>query len=418
MKKRIIITGLCLSLLFAGCGKSDSAAYEPRESDYAAEEAYDYSYDSAAAKSSDFSSGYSEDIDDYAPEEAADTADTYSDNGDRSDAVTEENVEEYGSKIIRNASISLEVDNLEAFSENLKKTVYDYDGYIENMDINAYDSDYSESRYGYFTVRIPAARLDDFLNIVKDEGTVTAKSESAEDVTLQYVDVEARIATYEAERDSLMELLDKATTLKDILTLRDKIAEVNYELDSLQRQLKSMQNKVSFSTVSVDAKETRALAVSRGEKTYFDKIGENFMSEMEDGLEIAIDLLIFLISRIPLFLILALVVFIIVKIIKAIAGKSGKPKMSRKEKKAELEAKKAEYLRKEQEKKQAANADQEAGAQNAAQQNAAQQNAQDQSVSGETDTPRGGHFTSNVPPVPAAGETSDKNDNTDEGKNE
>ncbi len=143
MKKMIIITGLCLSLLFAGCGKSDSAAYEPRESDYAAEEAYDYSYDSAAEQSRDFSSGYREDIDDSAPEEAADPADTYSDNGDRSDAVTEENVEEYGSKIIRNASISLEVDNLEAFSENLKKTVYDYDGYIENMDINAYDSDYS-----------------------------------------------------------------------------------------------------------------------------------------------------------------------------------------------------------------------------------------------------------------------------------
>ena len=336
MKKRLtVITAfLLIALVFAGCGKSEAA--------------YDRSYDTAEAaaaeadysnQSSDFSSGYSDDYEysDYAAEEAAEPEDYDYDESGSGSATKEaapEQVEEYGTKIIRNASISLDVENLELFSENLKKTVYDYGGYIENMDINAFDSDYSESRYGYFTARIPAARLDDFLNIVKDEGTVTAKSESAEDVTLQYVDTEARIATYEAERDSLMELLDKATSLKDILTIRDKIAEVNYELDSLQRQLKSMQNKVSYSTVSIDARETRTIAQSRGEKTYFEKIGENFLSEMEDGLEIAIDLLIFLISRLPLFLILALVVFIIVKIIKAIIGKPSKDK-SGKRKKAE-----------------------------------------------------------------------------------
>ncbi len=345
MKKRLIMAVCCICLVFAGCGKSGSESYAAKDEGYAAAE---------AAESSDFRSGYSNDYD-YAAEEAVDPEVEYDDTAASGKEVSEENVKEYGSKIIRNASVSLEVDNLEAFSDNLRKTVYDYDGYIENMDINAYDSDYSESRYGYFTVRIPSARLDDFLNIVKDEGTVTAKSESAEDVTLQYVDVEARIATYEAERDSLMELLDKATTLKDILTLRDKIAEVNYELDSLQRQLKSMENRVSFSTVNVDAKETRTLGVSKGEKTYFEKIAENFVSEMQDGLDIAIELLIFLISRIPLFAILALVVFIIVKIIKAIAAKSGKAdgkKMSRKEKKAALEAKKAEYQKREMEKKQ------------------------------------------------------------------
>lgn len=417
MKKRIIMAICCICLLYTGCGSKDSASYATRDEGYAA----------GAAESSDFSSGYSNDYDyDMVAEEAADydagysDADPeYSDSGASGKEVTEEEVKEYGSKIIRNASISLEVDNLEAFSENLKKTVYDYDGYIENMDINAYDSDYSESRYGYFTVRIPSARLDDFLSIVKDEGTVTAKSESAEDVTLQYVDVEARIATYEAERDSLMELLDKATTLKDILTLRDKIAEVNYELDSLQRQLKSMQNKVSFSTVSVDAKETRILGTgSKGEKTYLQKIGENFISEMQDGLDIAIDLLIFLISRIPLFAILALVVFIIVKIIKGIAGKSGKAdgkKMTRKEKKAAIEAKKAEYQKRELEKKQSG----QQGTNNTQSIQDAQTDGNGQDMPGNTEaqTNTTTHYTSNVSPSATAENASAKDEEPKDGKN-
>ena len=322
MKKRLLAAGVCIALALTGCGSSSSSASDYRDTSYEAAEAESY-YDDGG---SDFNSGYAEDRDLVAEEAVED--DSY-DASEKSE-VTEEEVAEYGSKIIRNASVSLDVKNLEQFADNLKNTVKDYGGYVESMDVNSYDSEYSESRYGYFTVRIPAEKLDDFLNIVKDEGVVTSKSESAEDVTLQYVDIEARISTYEAERDSLMELLDKATSLKDILALRDEIADVNYELDSLQRQLKAMQNKVSYSTVNVNAKESRTLSISgSGEKSYFAKIVEHFIEELEDGLDVAIDLLIFLITRLPLFAILVLVVFIIVKIIQKIIASAKKEKKPR-----------------------------------------------------------------------------------------
>lgn len=400
MKKNlsVVVAFLSAALIFSGCGKSESAS------------SYDRSYEAAAAEDSyyedsDFSSGYADDYDyadaDIEYEEAAEYEDNASSGA--SDDVSTEQIEEYGSKIIRNASLSLDVDNLEQLSVDLKKTVNDYGGYIESMDIHAYDSEYSESRYGYFTVRIPAAKLDAFLNIVKDEGTVTAKSESAEDVTLQYVDVEARISTYEAERDSLMKLLDEATNLKDILTLRDKIADVNYELDSLQRQLKSMQNKVSYSTVSIDAKETRTIASNKGEKSYWSKIGENFAMEMEDGLEMAINLIIFVITRLPLFIILALIVFVIVKVIKLIFGKSGK------EKKAAKAAKKQQK---------ADNKPGQAPAGAAVPVPSGQQAPPEQPAPAESQAPEdkpatvqsGGHFTSNVPPIAGSNDTTEKKD--------
>ncbi|MBQ7584581.1 MAG: DUF4349 domain-containing protein [Lachnospiraceae bacterium] len=406
MKKRsVMIAALCAALLLVGCGSKESSSSYDRSyeaADTAVAEA-DY-YDGG----SDFSSGYSDDYDyDYAAEDMEYEEADYDDSsaGSTTKEVTEENVEEYGTKIIRNASISLDVGSLEEFSDNLKKTVYDYGGYMESMDINAYDSDYSESRYGYYTARIPAAKLDDFLNIVKDEGTVTAKSESAEDVTLQYVDVEARIATYEAERDSLMELLDKATTLKDILTIRDKIAEVNYELDSLQRQLKSMQNKVSYSTVSISAKETRTIAGSKGEKSFFTKIGENFASEMEDGLEIAIDLIIFIITRLPLFAILALIVFAIVKVVTAIFGKSGKEKKAAKKQAVRQTGKQATASG-----QPAPASGQPVPAESQPVPAEGQPLPEETREQNEAPAPAqaGGHFTSNVPPVQGGGDGAGK----------
>ena len=163
-----------------------------------------------------------------------------------------------------------------------------------------------------------------FLSIVEGEGNITSKGESAEDVTMEYVDIEAHIATYEAERDSLMQLMDKAESIEDILKIREQLRDINYELDSLKRQLKSMQNKVSYSTVSIDAKETRSIMGSSKKKSFAARIAEKFVEEFADGWEIALDVLIFIVTRIPLFAILGGVVFVIVKIVKKVRGKGNK----------------------------------------------------------------------------------------------
>ena len=299
--KRIILAAMAALLLMeTGCGSSSSAMGKRAESAPAAE-----SYEGAGS---------------YATADAAyeeyDEAVEESSGPSPTDEVTEDNAKKSGTKIIRNASISIKVDDLNGFSEDLKQTVGKYNGYVESSDVNDYDSDYSEYRYGYFTVRIPAEKLDDFLNIVEGKGKVTAKNETVEDVTLQYVDLEAHIDTYEAERDSLMELLDKAETVEDILSIRSELNDINYELDSLQRQLKAMENKVSYSTVTVNATESRS--VGGGKQSFVSRFLERFGNEMSDGLEMASDFLIFIITRIPLFILLGLFIFAIVKIVMAI----------------------------------------------------------------------------------------------------
>ncbi len=323
MKKNVLIAALCAGMVLTGCGGTSSSA----SSDYKSEAAYDGGY----ARTSNFATADTTADWDY-EEAVAEEGPA----GGVTDDITETDIVGQESKIIRNADLSMDVADLDKFAVNLKKTIESYKGYMESSSINDYDSDYSEYRYGYFTVRVPAAKLDDFLNIVKEEGTITSKSESAEDVTLQYVDLEAHIDTYEAERDSLMELMGKAESIEDILAIREQLRDINYELDSLNRQLKSMENKVSYSTVNVEAKEGRSVIGTGGSKSFASRIAEKFMEEFADGWEIALNVLIFIITRIPLFAILGVFVFIIVKIVKAISAGNGKREKKQKKKSAAI----------------------------------------------------------------------------------
>ena len=82
-------------------------------------------------------------------------------------------------------------------------------------------------------------------------GKVTNRSLSAEDVTAQSVDLEARVASFRAARDKLLELLNRATTVADAIAAQAELARVQAELDSLEAQLKSLQTSVALSQLSI-----------------------------------------------------------------------------------------------------------------------------------------------------------------------
>ncbi len=284
-----------------------------------------------------------------AEEAAYDMADSEMINGDGdggglSSEVTGDNVQNSSGKIVRNANVSLRVDDLYAFSDNLSQLVQQYGGYVENADVHDYEYDYSSSRSGYFTVRVPADKLDDFMSNIEGKGTVLSKSESAEDVTLQYVDIEAHIASYEAERESIEALLEKADKIEDIITIREHLTEINYELDSLKRQLRSMDNKIAYSTVSVSATQERTIETRS--KSFGSRLWENFVSDFADGWETALEMILYVITRLPVIIVLLIFLFIGIKVLvffkDRFIGSPEKRAERAAKKKARAEKKKAE----------------------------------------------------------------------------
>ena len=109
----------------------------------------------------------------------------------------------------------------------------------------------SEEASASLRLRVPAAKLKAAVGALEELGTVTHRNISSEDVTEQYVDVEARLKNKLALRDRLKQLLDKATGVKDVLAIETELNRVQADIDSMTARLKVLKGQVDLATIEV-----------------------------------------------------------------------------------------------------------------------------------------------------------------------
>jgi len=313
--KKIALVAL-LAFVFTlevGCGsgasKFNSASYDDSYYEMAEESA---AYDWAAA-----------------PAEMA--GGTEYSNGTVDAKVEEDDVEVSDQKMIITWDISISTEKYDDATAALRKSVSEAGGYLENE----YEGTYGASnRYANFTIRIPVKNAENWVNQANAYGTITSKSKSQRNVTLEYVDMESRIKALRTEQSSLLAILEKAETVEDIITVQSELTNVNYQIESYESQLRSLSNQVNYSTISVNIDEvSREVPV---EKTFVQEIQERFLDSLDDLSEFGRNFVIFLIGDSLKIIIWIIVIVIAVKIFKKIR-KSSKEKKAKK-----LEAKMAE----------------------------------------------------------------------------
>ncbi|MBR3771891.1 MAG: DUF4349 domain-containing protein, partial [Clostridium sp.] len=173
----------------------------------------------------------------------------------------------------------------------------------------------------YYTVRIPATDLKSFVTMVEEETNVLSRSQSVRDVTLNYVDTESRKEALQVEYDSILNLLAQADTIETIIALESRLSDLRYEIDSLESQLRTYDNKVNYSTVTLTISEVmRYTPVITKEQTTTDKIVTGFKESIQDIKEWFVDMAVSFIISIPYlvlwFVVLAIPTVIIVVLIK------------------------------------------------------------------------------------------------------
>ncbi|WP_207665311.1 DUF4349 domain-containing protein, partial [Clostridium sp. AM33-3] len=221
-------------------------------------------------------------------------------------------------KLIRNVSMNLETREFDALTKSISDAVTFFGGYMEQADVSGnslYWSGERSSRYSNITARIPENKLDAFLTEVSSQGNVTYKNESVQDVTLQYTDITSRKKTLQMEQERLWELLEKAESVDAVIALEARLSEVRYQLESIESQLRTLNNQIVYSTVYLSIQEVQVLT-STDPDTIPVRIQKG-LSRSFNTLKISsVDFLVWFISSLPILAVFAVLVFIAVIILK------------------------------------------------------------------------------------------------------
>lgn len=166
-----------------------------------------------------------------------------------------------GQKIIRNGSLTLRVDDASKRLEEARLIAEQNGGFVASANLN----DRSGVKTAYATLRVPT----DKFRIVADSlkmlaSTVFDESENGQDVTDQYVDLEARLKAAKAEEAQYMEILKDARTIEDTLNVTSRLGEVRSRIEQMEGQMRGLEDRTSYATLSVTmTEEARVEAPTR-----------------------------------------------------------------------------------------------------------------------------------------------------------
>lgn len=222
-------------------------------------------------------------------------------------------------KLIKNVSMNVETQEYNTLMANLEARVKELGGYVQNME--SYNgSSYSRNsyvRHANLTVRIPQNKLDEFVNSVSELGNVTSRSENVEDVTLQYVDVKSHKESLQVEQQRLLELLERATNLEDIITLENRLSTVRYQIESMESTLRTYDDLVDYSTVRLTINEVEVYTpVVEEKESNWQRMTRGFMESLESVGNGFLNFGIWFVIKLPFIVVWAIVITLIVVLIK------------------------------------------------------------------------------------------------------
>ena len=221
-------------------------------------------------------------------------------------------------KLIRTVRMEAETENLTVLLTALEEKLTALSGYVEAREIYN-GSSYASRRYRHaeMTLRIPSDSLNSFVAHVEENANVVTSNETIDDVTTQYVDTESHIKALEIEQERLLELLSKADTMEDILTIEKRLTNVRYELENYVSQLRSLDNKVTYATVHLYVTEVQEYTpIVEKEPTVWERIRDGFGDSIEEITEGAEEAFVWFIVNSPFLVIWALLIAAAVAILR------------------------------------------------------------------------------------------------------
>jgi anti-sigma factor RsiW len=209
--------------------------------------------------------------------------------------------------ILRTAQLTVITPDLDKARAGLEKIVKQHSGYLGDLTFSA-PSD--GARKLTATLRVPAAQLDAALAELKTLGRVESESQNGQDVTAQYVDLEARLSNSRNTERRLLDLLRQRTgKLSDVLEVETELSRVREEIERMEGERRLLSRQVEFATLTATVSEEYKVPA----RALPDSFATRFRNAAVDGYQSVVNFVIgvalFLVSSGPMLLLWAAILF-------------------------------------------------------------------------------------------------------------
>jgi hypothetical protein len=154
-------------------------------------------------------------------------------------------------KVIRSGEIAVEVEKFDDAARRLLSIAEAAGGFIA-------DSSYDESGgvpRGSFVVRVPANRFGEVVRQIEQLGTVQRRHITGQDVTEEFIDLDARVRNLERQEARLLTFMDRATKIPDLMTVQQEVSRVRGEIERLKGRMRFLSNRVDLATIQAEVSQ-------------------------------------------------------------------------------------------------------------------------------------------------------------------
>lgn len=240
-------------------------------------------------------------------------------------------VQTYAEKIIYSGHVYLETTAFDDALAALDQAVKEFGGFVQDSNVNGNTRRNDDGtfrvvdRWATYVVRIPTDRFDAFMTLTDGIGNVTSSSRTAENVTSQYTDYEARLDSLRIQEERLLALLEESGDLESLITLEERLSEVRYEIESIERNLRNLDQRLAYSTVTLELQEVEIYTPSVPvQRTFGEKLSNAFADGWSGFVRGLQNFTIGLALYLPTLVLLAVIAVAVVLIVRALRRRAKK----------------------------------------------------------------------------------------------
>lgn len=173
-------------------------------------------------------------------------------------AVTEEEIPRVTPQLIKTAEIDLQVESIDAIVTEIADLVKRNRGDVLELQNNK-PNHVGDRHYAFLRLRVPQQRLERVLADIGELGIAKRQNLSAEDVSVQLVDLDARLRNLRKQEESLLTIMNRSGSIGDVLKVSQELGKVRSEIEQIDARQKNLRDRVAFSTILVNLETPTAV---------------------------------------------------------------------------------------------------------------------------------------------------------------